>query len=158
MDEGSKTVTAQIKVNSLLDSAVPVDIGVLDEGSSIIEGASLDLDFIQPGKDQEMTMTIKLLDDIEEGDHMVSVPVLIDGVYAKNIEVSFSSRGGIFGLDFKTLVGLILIMLSLIPLIFLLYTIVNLRKLGISIANPRIIVEFALFLAFFIAGLIVTFI
>jgi hypothetical protein len=158
MDMSSNTVSAQLKITSILDSPVSVSIGSLGSESDIIENAILDQTVIQPGTEQDISMAIKLSDAIEEGDHIIIVPVIIDGVYVKNMEMSFSSQKGIFGLDLKTLIGLILIVLSLVPLIFLLYTIINIKRSGIKITNPRIIVEFSLFLAFFIAGLIVIFI
>jgi hypothetical protein len=40
----------------------------------------------------------------------------------------------------------ILIVLSLVPFGFLIYTLVNLDKLGISPSPPRVIVEFSIFL------------
>jgi len=159
MDMGSRTVSAWLKITSILDSSIPLAIGALDEGSSsIVESAVLDQTAISPGIEQDVSVTIMLSDAIGEGDHTVIIPLVAEGVHVKNIEISFSSQKGIFGLDLKTLIGLILVVLSLIPLIFLLYTIVNIRRMGISITHPRIIVEFSLFLVFFIAGLIVIFI
>jgi hypothetical protein len=158
MDLNSRIVSAQLKIVSTLDTPVPLAIGALDTGDGMVESVSLDQTAIQPGTDQDISMTIKLSDAVEEGDHIIVVPVIVDGIYGKNIEVSFTSQKPIFGLDLKTLIGLILIVLSLVPLIFLLYTIVNIKRSGIKITHPRIIVEFSLFLAFFIAGLIVIFI
>jgi hypothetical protein len=100
-------------------------------------------------------MTIKLPDDLEDGYHSFTIPVVVDGLYAMDIEIGFSSRKGLFSFDLKTVTDLILVLLSLIPLLFILYTIINIRRLGISITHPRIIVEFCLFLFFFAAGLIV---
>jgi len=53
--------------------------------------------------------------------------------------------------------GKILMVLSLIPLGFLVYTLFNLERLGISLADPRVIVEASLIIGFLVAGLIITF-
>jgi hypothetical protein len=46
------------------------------------------------------------------------------------------------------------IILSLIALGFLLYTLLQLDELKIAITHPRVIVEFSLFLAFLVIGLL----
>ena len=46
-------------------------------------------------------------------------------------------------------VGSVLLLTSLVPLAFLIYTLLNLDALGISIIHLRVIVESGLFLAFF---------
>jgi hypothetical protein len=50
-------------------------------------------------------------------------------------------------------VGNILIVLSLVPLGFLIYTLVNLDNLGISPSHPRVIVEFSIFLILLLLGI-----
>ena len=47
----------------------------------------------------------------------------------------------------------ILLILSIIPLGFLVYTLLNLETLGIAITHPRVIVEFSIFAILLIAGL-----
>jgi hypothetical protein len=49
--------------------------------------------------------------------------------------------------------GSIAIVLSLVSLGFLIYTIVNLDKLGISLSHPRVLVEFSIFLILLLAGI-----
>jgi len=47
-----------------------------------------------------------------------------------------------------------IVVLSLVPLGFLLYTLLNQRKLKISVAHPRVIVEFSIFLVLLILGIV----
>lgn len=54
--------------------------------------------------------------------------------------------------DPKVNIGGILMIMSLIPLAFLLYTLTNLSTLNIPVTHPRVIVEFSLFLIFLTAG------
>jgi hypothetical protein len=49
-------------------------------------------------------------------------------------------------------IGLIVLFLSLIPLAFLIYSLLNRAKLNISLVHPRILVEFILFILFIISG------
>ena len=49
--------------------------------------------------------------------------------------------------------GNLLLLISLVPLAFLIYTLLNLDALNISLTHPRVIVESALFLAFLFAGI-----
>ncbi len=51
-------------------------------------------------------------------------------------------------------IGIMLMALSIIPLLFLLYTITHLGKLGIEIKHPRVIVELMLFIGLLLVGLI----
>jgi hypothetical protein len=51
-----------------------------------------------------------------------------------------------------SIVGPILVALSLIPLLFLAYSLLNLEKLGIKRSHPRVLVESALFLLLFLSG------
>ncbi len=53
--------------------------------------------------------------------------------------------------------GIVLIALSMIPLVFLLYSISHLEKLGIGIRHPRVIVELLIFVGLLIVGLILWF-
>ena len=105
-----------------------------------------------------MGLRVFLKDDLETGEFTISVPLIIGGVYSNETTVSFLYSKSSFMLDLKTLIGLILIFASLVPLIFLFYTIINMRKLGINLKSPRIIIEFIVFILLFIAGLIVFFI
>jgi hypothetical protein len=58
------------------------------------------------------------------------------------------------GTNKKSPFGKILMLLSLGPLGFLLYTIFNLGSLGITVFHPRVLVEFFIFACFFVAGLV----
>jgi hypothetical protein len=49
--------------------------------------------------------------------------------------------------------GKILMLLSLLPVAFLLYTLLNLGNLGISAFHPRVQVEFSIFVALLILGI-----
>ena len=55
----------------------------------------------------------------------------------------------------KKYIAFILILLSLIPLTFLIYTLTNLQKLNISIFHPRIFVELIIFIIMLISGLLI---
>jgi hypothetical protein len=44
------------------------------------------------------------------------------------------------------------LLISLVALLFLIYTLLNIDKLGITVTNPRVLVEFALFVLFLIVG------
>lgn len=54
--------------------------------------------------------------------------------------------------DRRVNLGNIFLAISLIPLAFLIYTLMNLASLNITITHPRVIVEFSIFLIFLIAG------
>jgi hypothetical protein len=49
--------------------------------------------------------------------------------------------------------GNALAVLSLVPLAFLIYTLLNLDKLGITLSHPRVVVEFSIFLALLLIGI-----
>lgn len=51
-------------------------------------------------------------------------------------------------------VGITLLVLSVVPLLFLLYTMTHLEKLGIDIKHPRVIVELLIFIGLFVIGLV----
>jgi hypothetical protein len=51
-------------------------------------------------------------------------------------------------------IGLTMIALSIIPLLFLLYTITHLDQLGIGMKHPRVIVELLIFIGLLVIGLI----
>jgi len=53
----------------------------------------------------------------------------------------------------RRVIGKILVLLSLVPLAFLLYTLFNLGSLGITVFHPRVLVEFSLFVALLILGI-----
>jgi hypothetical protein len=53
----------------------------------------------------------------------------------------------------RNILGTIFVILSLTALIFLLYTLINLDKLGITATHPRVIVEFSLFLTFLLIAI-----
>jgi len=50
-------------------------------------------------------------------------------------------------------IGRALLVLSLVPLGFLVYTVLNLERLRITLAHPRVIVELLIFLALLALGL-----
>jgi hypothetical protein len=54
----------------------------------------------------------------------------------------------------RRILSAIFIIFSLIALGFLLYTLIKLDELGISVTHPRVIVEFSLFLAFLVIGVL----
>jgi hypothetical protein len=45
-------------------------------------------------------------------------------------------------------------LVSLVPLAFLLYTLLSLGSLGITVVHPRVIVEFSIFIALLIFGIV----
>ena len=53
-------------------------------------------------------------------------------------------------------IGRALLVLSLVPLGFLVYTVLNLERLRITLAHPRVIVELLIFLALLALGLRLT--
>jgi hypothetical protein len=53
------------------------------------------------------------------------------------------------------MIGKILIVLSIIPLAFLVYSLINLESLKIDIFHPRVIVEFLIFIILLSLGLFV---
>ena len=57
----------------------------------------------------------------------------------------------------RRLLGKFLIVSSLLPLAFLLFTLFTLDSLGIAALHPRVIVEFSIFITLLVAGLILNF-
>jgi hypothetical protein len=157
-DTGPMTVNGIIRINSILDSPVSVEAGISDLPNSPLEKVVLDQTIVQAGKEQDINMTIGLLDTLEEGTHTGAVSIIVDGAHAKVIDISFSTSKDVFHFSLKNLIGLILVILSLVPLIFILYTTVSARKPGAVLSRSRMIAGAALFAAFFITGLILVFI
>jgi hypothetical protein len=54
----------------------------------------------------------------------------------------------------RNILSAIFIILSLTALGFLLYTLINLDALEMTVTHPRVIVEFSLFLAFLLIGIL----
>jgi hypothetical protein len=54
-------------------------------------------------------------------------------------------------------IGLWFLALSLVPLMFLFYTVTHLDKLGIGFKHPRVLVEFSIFIVLIVVGLILWF-
>jgi hypothetical protein len=54
----------------------------------------------------------------------------------------------------KMVLGTILMMLSLIPLGFLVYSLLNLDRLGITLIHPRVLVELFIFLVLSLVGIV----
>ncbi len=151
------SVNGIIRIKSILDSPVSVEAGIPDMPNSPLEKVVLDQAIVQAGKEQDINMTIGLLDNLEEGVHTGAVSIIVDGVYAKVIDISFLTSKDLFHFSLKNLIGLILVLLSLIPLIFLLYTTVSARKQGAVLGRSRVIAGASLFAVFFITGLILVF-
>jgi len=57
----------------------------------------------------------------------------------------------------RVVFGKILVMLSLIPLAFLVYTLMSLDELKITLTHPRVMVELSLFLTLLIIGILLRF-
>jgi hypothetical protein len=53
----------------------------------------------------------------------------------------------------KRRIGAIFLLLSFVPLAFLIYTLLNLQTLEISIVHPRVIVELSSFALFALVGI-----
>jgi hypothetical protein len=54
----------------------------------------------------------------------------------------------------RRILSAIFIILSLVALGFLLYSLINLDALEMTVTHPRVIVEFSLFLAFLLIGIL----
>lgn len=55
------------------------------------------------------------------------------------------------------IIGLWFLVLSLLPLVFLFYTVTHLDELGIGAGHPRVLVEFSIFVGLLVVGLILLF-
>ncbi len=69
------------------------------------------------------------------------------------VRVILTILTGTFSMN-KSYLGGIVIFLSIIPLGFLIYTLKNLRKLGIPIHHPRVLVKLILFIILLTVGTI----
>ena len=145
-------------MESIYDQDLIIDLDPQINSGEMIKSIEVGSNILESGARKDVGLRVFLKDDLETGEYTISVPLIIGGVYNNETAVSFLYNKSSFVLDLKTLIGLILIFASLIPLIFLLYTIINMRKLGINLKSPRIIIEFIVFILLFIAGLIVFFI
>lgn len=144
-----------IRMESIYDQDLIIDLDPQMNSGGMIKSIEVGSHILEAGAKKDVGLRVLLKDDLETGEFTVSIPLVIGGVYNNETVVSFLYNKSSFMLDLKTLIGLILIFASLIPLIFLLYTIINMRKLGINLKSPRIIIEFIVFILLFIAGLIV---
>jgi len=147
-----------IRMESIYDQDLIIGLDPQMKSEGMIKSIEVGSNILEAGAKKDVGLRIFLKDDLETGEFTISVPFIIGGVYNNETTVSFLYNKSSFMLDLKTLIGLILIFASLIPLIFLLYTIINMRKLGINLKSPRIIIEFIVFILLFIAGMIVFFI
>jgi len=147
-----------IRMESVYDQDLTIELGPQMNSEGMIKSIDAGSNILEAGAKKDVGLRVFLKDDLETGEHTISVPLIIGGVYNNETAVSFLYNKSSFMFDLKTLIGLILIFTSLIPLIFLLYTIINIRKLGMNLKSPRIIIEFIVFILLFIAGLIVFFI
>lgn len=147
-----------IRMESIYDQDLIIGLDPQMKYEGMIKRIEVGSNILEAGAKKDVGLRVFLKDDLETGEFTISVPLIIGGVYNNETTVSFLYDKSSFMLDLKTLIGLILIFASLIALIFLLYTIINIRKLGINLKSPRIIIEFIVFILLFISGLIVFFI
>jgi len=152
------TATVKLRTASLYDSDISLNAGGLQDGDDIISRLELEQDYLEAGAQQDIGLIIYLDQEIQEGDYKVTIPLVIGGIYTKDIEVDISVKKETISFDIKTLTGLILTILSLVPLILLLYTVINMKKLNIKITHPRVLVESGIFVVLFAAGMVVIFI
>lgn len=157
-DEKTKTLLLNLNIESIYDQNLTIGLDSQKIEAGTIEKIEIGDGLLEAGTEKDIGVLIYLDENLEEGDYDVVIPLVFGNVFQKDIGITFTYAPESFVLDLKTLIGLIIIFISLIPLVFLLYTVVNLQRLGISLTHPRIIVEFALFLVFLIAGIIVIFI
>ncbi|MEE8324072.1 MAG: hypothetical protein V3R31_00290, partial [Candidatus Humimicrobiaceae bacterium] len=147
-----------IRMESIYNQDLIIGPDLQMDSGGMIKSIELDSKILESGAKKDVEFRVFLKDDLEAGEYSITVPLIIGGVYSINTSVSFSYDKSSFTLDQKTLIGLILIFASLIPFIFLLYTIINMRKLGINFKSPRIIVGLIIFILLFIIGFIMFFI
>lgn len=53
------------------------------------------------------------------------------------------------------IIGSTLMVLSVIPLLFLIYTLTHLEQLEIGLSHPRVVVELLIFIVLFVIGLFI---
>jgi len=147
-----------IRIESIYDQDLTIGPDLQMDSGGMIKSIELDSKILESGAKKDVGLRVFLKDDLEAGEYSITIPLMIGGVYNIDTSVSFSYDKSSFTLDQKTLIGLILIFASLIPFIFLLYTIISTRKLGINFKSPRIIVGFIIFILLFIIGFIMFFI
>jgi len=158
LDPDSKSLKTILKMTSIYDEDLPIGINSQKIDKNIIKNVEFDYGILEAGSGIDIEMTIYFTEDIQEDEYIINIPVVLGQVFTKDIEVKFSYETIPFKFDLKTLAGLIIIFISLIPLVFLLYTVINLKKLNIKLTHPRIIIEFSIFIILFIAGIIIVFI
>ncbi len=158
IDPDSKSLKTILKMTSIYDSDLLIGIAKQMADNSIIKNIETDYNILKAGSEIDMQMTIYLADDILEGEYIIDIPMVLGQVFTKNIELRLSYEAVPFEFDHRMLIGLIMIFLSLIPLVFLLYTIINLKRLNIKITHPRVIIGFGIFSLLFIAGMLIIFI
>ena len=147
-----------INMESIHEQDLTIGLDTQTDSGGMIKNIEVGSNILEAGAKKDVGFKVFLKDDLETGEYSISVPLVIGGVYNKEAVINFLYNKSSFMLDLNTLIGLILIFVSLIPLIVLLYTIISMRRLGISLKTPRIIVEFLVFILLFIAGLIVFFV
>ncbi len=161
LEPDSKSLKTILKMTSIYDEDLSIGINSEKVDKNIIKNVEFDNNILEADSGIDIEMTIYFTEGIQEGEHTIDIPVVLGQVFTKDIEVKFSyeTYGAIpLEFDLKVLIGLIMIFISLIPLIFLLYTVINLKKLNIKLTHPRIIIEFSIFILLFIAGIIIIFI
>ncbi|MCD4670414.1 MAG: VWA domain-containing protein [Actinomycetia bacterium] len=158
IDSDSKSLKTTLKMTSIYDEDLSIGTNSQKTDKSIIKNIDAGSSILKAGSEIDMQLTIYLTDDIPEGEYIIDIPMVLGQVFTKDIGIKFSCKTIPFRFGHKTLIGLILIFLSLISLILLLYAVINLKKLNIKLTHPRIIIEFSIFILLFIAGMIVVFI
>jgi len=158
IDPDSKSLKTMLKMTSIYDSDLLIGIANQDTDNSIIKNIETDCNILKAGYEIDMQMTIYLADDILEGEYIINIPMVLGQVFTKDIELRLSYEAVPLEFDHRTLIGLIMVFLSLIPLVFLLYNIINLRRLNIKLNHPKIIAGSGVFLLFFITGMIIIFV
>jgi hypothetical protein len=155
IDGKNPVLEFDISMESIYEQDLAIALDAQMDSGGMIKSIEAGSNILEAGAKKDVGFRVMFKDGLETGEHTISVPLIIGEIYNFDIAVSFLYTKSSFILDLKTLVGLIFMFASLIPLIFLLYTIINMRKLGINYKSPRIIIEFIVFIILFIAGLIV---
>jgi len=148
----------KIKMESIYDKDLIIGFDPQKTSGGIIDRVETDSNILEAGTAKDIGVKVYFKDGLEPGEYTISVPFVLGDVYHSDTIIGVLYEESSFMLDLKTLSGLILIFASLIALIFLLYTVISMRKLQINLTNPRMIIAFAIFIVLFITGLIMFFI
>ncbi|MBN2073105.1 MAG: VWA domain-containing protein [Actinobacteria bacterium] len=113
---------------------------------------------LKAGSSMDITIGLKLKDELSAGKYDIRVPVIIGDAYKKDINLEINYQGKGKKPAWESVTGLSLVFLSIVPLGFLLFSLLNLDRLRMTMTGPWIIAESVLFLVLLAAGLIVLFI